>query len=66
MSCISSRAADSNHAGSSWYLISGFYRLKANAYTLLVNIFLCRAFQVGQLTPIMREVVGTEFLAFTF
>jgi len=38
---------------------------KDNAYTLLVYTLLRRVFQVGQLTPIMREVVGTEFLAFT-
>jgi hypothetical protein len=38
---------------------------KNNAYTLLANILLRRVLQVGQLTPIIREVVGAEFLVFT-
>jgi hypothetical protein len=39
---------------------------KVHAYTLLVNILLRRIFQVGQLIPIMREVVGTELLVSPF
>ena len=39
-----------------------FYKCRrANDYNLLVNILLLRMFQVGQLTPIMREVLVLNF-----